>query len=402
MAPTKTKTLSLDLPVAALKGDLVTVPAQADTVVIQPDPELDPQLDQISTDFVKAALEIDPNDPNARLEYTGEVGTMGLDLQKASAHKSRMLEKPIKELASKGEDGGEVANALVSLKTQVEELNPNDLDFNASGIARLVSKIPGVGTNLQRYFLRYESAQGLIDEILRSLEAGQQMLRHDNVTLQEDQAALRQMTIALERQCQLALAIDRKMSAAVDGLPEGDQKRFLMDELLFPLRQRVLDLQQQLGVNQNGVLAMELVIRNNNELIRGVDRALTVTVSALSVAVTVAMAVANQKIVLDKINALNKVTGDLIAGTASRLRTQGVEVQKQASSAMLDIDTLKAAFTDIVGAMDEISEYRSQALPGMAQQILELHDLNNRGEAAIARMEEGNKQRPAMLAQTEG
>ena len=71
-------------------------------------------------------------------------------------------------------------------------------------------------------------------------------------------------------------------------------------------------------------MATAIVVRNNGELVRGVNRALDVTVSALQVAVTVALGLANQKIVLDKVTALNATTTGLIAGTAERLRTQGL------------------------------------------------------------------------------
>jgi uncharacterized protein YaaN involved in tellurite resistance len=61
-----------------------------------------------------------------------------------------------------------------------------------------------------------------------------------------------------------------------------------------------MDLQQQLVVNQQGVLSIDLIMRNNVELTRGVDRAINVTVSALQVAVTLALALANQRITLEK------------------------------------------------------------------------------------------------------
>ena len=61
-------------------------------------------------------------------------------------------------------------------------------------------------------------------------------------------------------------------------LSSDDPKyKFIQEELLFPLRQRTQDLQQQLVVNQQGFLAMEIIIRNNKELIRGVDRCLNVS-----------------------------------------------------------------------------------------------------------------------------
>ena len=59
-------------------------------------------------------------------------------------------------------------------------------------------------------------------------------------------------------------------------------------------------------------MAIDLIIRNNVELMRGVDRAINVTVSALQVAVTLALALANQRIVLEKVQAVNETTDKLI------------------------------------------------------------------------------------------
>ncbi|CAM3994217.1 hypothetical protein VRRI112168_09685 [Vreelandella rituensis] len=111
--------------------------------------------------------------------------------------------------------------------------------------------------------------------------------------------------------------IDRRLQDAIAARDADDpRRRFLEEELLFPLRQRIVDLQQQLAVSQQGVLALEVIICNNRELMRGVDRAINVTVSALTVAVTVAMAMAmaNQRLVLDRVEALNTTTSQMIGG----------------------------------------------------------------------------------------
>ncbi|KJR40214.1 toxic anion resistance family protein [Candidatus Magnetoovum chiemensis] len=208
---------------------------------------------------------------------------------------------------------------------------------------------------------------------------------------------MRDMTLKLEKLIKLARLVDDKLSYKVEReiAPEDIQKtKFVNEELIFPLRQRIMDLQQQLAVNQQGVLAIEIIIRNNKELIRGVNRALNVTVSSLEVAVTVAMALANQRIVLDKIEAVNKTTSDLIAGTAHRLKTQGVAIQKQASSSQLNMDSLKAAFSDIYSAVEDIARYRTEALPRMAQIILEMDDMTAKAEENIKKMEKGNQVKP--------
>jgi uncharacterized protein YaaN involved in tellurite resistance len=189
----------------------------------------------------------------------------------------------------------------------------------------------------------------------------------------------------------LAGVLDQTVSAKLEReiAPDDPRRQFVEEDILFAIRQRTLDLQQQLAVNQQGVLATELIIRNNRELIRGVDRALDVTISALQVAVTVALALAHQRIVLDKIEAINATTSDMIAGTAERLKTQGTEIHQQATGAMLDMDSLRTAFDDIEIALDEISRYRKEALPTMAATILELDHLTAQSEAAIERLESG-------------
>ncbi|HSP29443.1 MAG TPA: toxic anion resistance protein, partial [Ilumatobacteraceae bacterium] len=265
------------------------------------------------------------------------------------------------------------------------------LDTEAGWFTRAIGKIPGVGTPLKRYFMRDESSQTQIDAIVHSLEKGRDQLKRDHVTLGEDQKVMRELTYALTDQIALAQALD---AAVVDKLateitPDDPRRQFVEEDILFALRQRTLDLQQQLAVNQQGVLAIEIIIRNNRELIRGVDRALDVTISALQVAVTVALALAHQKIVLDKIEAINTTTSSMIAGTAERLKTQGTQIHQQASSTMLDMEALKSAFADIDTALDEISRYRREALPTMAGTILELDQLTAESEQAIENMERG-------------
>ncbi|MGJ8638712.1 MAG: toxic anion resistance protein [Opitutaceae bacterium] len=384
------ETLSLSTP-EAIKAELGLVEASKDDA---PDSEILAKADE----FVTAVVAVDTQEPDDRAQKKALIDSMGVDIQRASAHRSKMLQQPIKQLSEKGADGGPVANSLISLKQEIDELNPNDIDFNVSGMAKALSWIPGIGNKLEAYFLKYASAQELIDQIIKSLEAGRDQLKRDNETLSQDQAIMHKLTNQLTRLVELGQVIDQKLSYQIEReIPADDPKNaFIAEELIFPLRQRVMDLQQQLIVNQQGILSIELIIRNNRELIRGVDRAINITVSALQVAVTVALALANQKLVLDKIESLNRTTSKLISGTAQRLRTQGVEIHKQASSTMLNIEDLKSAFNDINAAMDDISKYRQEALPTMFTQIQEMQELTEKGEAAVEKMREGSKLAPKL------
>jgi uncharacterized protein YaaN involved in tellurite resistance len=374
---------------AAFSLDLNVESAKAELVLPEPDPR-DELREQARTQ-VEQLLSVDPADDAARTAARDAVDSMGRDLQTRSATRSRMLQAPLKDISRNSEDGGEVAKSLGDLRIEVEKLDPSGLDTEAGWFTRAVGRIPGVGTPLKRYFMRYESSQTQIDAIVSSLEKGRDQLKRDNVTLGDDQKQMRELTHLLAEQISLGGALD---AAVVDKLAteitsDDPRRQFIEEDILFSLRQRTLDLQQQLAVNQQGVLAIEIIIRNNRELIRGVDRALDVTISALQVAVTVALALAHQKIVLDKIEAINATTSSMIAGTAERLKTQGTAIHEQASSTMLDMEALRSAFDDIDTALDEISRFRREALPTMADTILELDQLTAETEETIEQMESG-------------
>ena len=357
--------------------------------VLVPEPAISDELQERALAVADKLITIDPDDQDARVTALDSVEGMGRDLQRRAATRSRLLQAPLRDLARDSEEGGPVAKSLSDLRLEVEKLDPTSVDLSPGGVNRLLGAIPGVGTPLQRYFMRFESSQGIIDAIIRSLESGRDQLKRDNVTLNEDQKNMRELTLTLTDQVALAQALDTAINARLErDVPADDPRRaFIEEELVFVLRQRTMDLQQQLAVNQQGVLATAIIVRNNRELIRGVNRALDVTISALQVAVAVAMAVAHQKVVLDKVEALNRTTSDMIAGTAERLKTQGTQIHQQASSTMLDMESLKSAFGDINIALDEIARYRREALPQMAQSILEMDQLTTKAEKTIEKYE---------------
>jgi uncharacterized protein YaaN involved in tellurite resistance len=349
----------------------------------------DPVLQEQAEDIVSRILNTDVADLEAAASVKSAVESMGMSLQKEAARRSAILKQPLTKLMADSEEGGKVASSLIDLKMQVEDLDPAQVDLEAGFLTRMLGYIPGVGTPIKRYFSRFENASTAIDAIINSLEAGREQLKRDNLTLSDDQKAMRSLTLKLEKTVKLGQLIDKRLQDALDTELTQDSAnyKFIAEELLFPLRQRIQDLQQQLIVNQQGYLTTEMIIRNNKELMRGVNRALNTTISALQVGVTLALALANQKIVLEKVQAINETTEDLIAGTAKRLRTQGAAIQKQASSTMLDIGVLQQAFADVSAALDDISTFRQNALPQMAENILELDKMSVKAEKEIRKVE---------------
>lgn len=289
------------------------------------------------------------------------------EIRRASGVSSRILSKPMATQQGLQEgEGGKVSQGLLELRRTVEDLDPS----GQSGMSK--KKILGIipfGRNVENYFQKYQSAQAHLNAILNTLYKGQDELRKDNASIEQEKLGLWNLMHKLREYVQLAREIDANLTARIPELQARDPEmaRVVQEELLFAVRQRETDLLTQLAVSVQGYMALDLVRRNNLELIKGVDRATTTTVSALRTAVIVSQALSSQKLVLDQITALNSTTASMIESTSQMLRQQGAQIQQQASAATIDVAQLQSAFDNIYAALDDVSTYRMKALDSFAQ-----------------------------------
>ena len=321
-----------------------------------------------------------------RQELTKAIEEFGTDIIKKSADKNSIMTTRIGDLSKAGGESGAVAKGLEELSRQMEDLDPSAVDFLKKG------PLGNLFNPVRSYFNKFKAADSVIGEIMESLEKGARTLRDDNTTLELEQAAMRDLTKQLNQKIVLGQELDDYLTEqinhqrAVNG--DSEKIKFIEEEILFPLRQRMIDFNQMLAVNQNGIIAMEVIRKNNYELIRSVNRAQTVTIAALNVAVTVAGALYNQKLVLEKVKILNQTTNNMIASTSRMLNTQGTEIQKQAMDSNIQVETLKEAFKETLGALDSINQYKQKALPQMKAPIAQFKQLAQEGETVIQNIEE--------------
>ncbi len=279
---------------------------------------------------------------------------------------------PSKEgLIGKDGDGDaqtRVSSSLVQLRRTVEDLDPRDTQFK--GARRLLSKLPG-GNKLRDHVARYASAQGTLNKIVGSLRGGQDELRRDNAALHTERLRLWETMGKLQEYAILTEALDTAVERRIATVEATDpvQADALRADVLFPVRQKHQDLLTQLAVCAQGYLAMDVVRRNNEELVKGVDRAATTTVSALRIAVMLASALDNQRKVTEQVNALRGTTEDLIRGNAEMLATQSGEIQRIAADPAVGAETLRNAFQQIYRTLDAIDTYKVQATESMAATV---------------------------------
>jgi uncharacterized protein YaaN involved in tellurite resistance len=155
-----------------------------------------------------------------------------------------------------------------------------------------------------------------------------------------------------------------------------------------------------MAVSVQGYLSLDLVKKNNIELVKGVDRASTTTVGALRTAVTVAQAMTNQRLVLGQITALNNTTAGIIDSTSTLLREQTGQIHEQAASSTIPMETLQRAFQNIYDTMDEVDDFKVRALSSMKQTVDTLSAEVEKSKGYIARAE-GQAQAQQKVASSE-
>ncbi|MBI4941473.1 MAG: toxic anion resistance protein [Actinobacteria bacterium] len=343
------------------------VATQAPRIAPAVDPAVAPQLDQKVEGYLSSLMTVAPHSPefSARAE---DVRTMGdQDIRKAAETSNRLLKTPVKAL-NEGSlaQGSKVSGTLLELRRTVEGLDPK----GAQGSKKVFGFLP-FGDKLTDYFRKYQSSESHLNAILKALYDGQDELRRDNAALNLEKQNLWEAMGRLNQYVYVAERLDAKLAASIAELEATDPERAksLREDVLFYVRQKHQDLLTQLAVSIQNYLAIDIVIKNNIELVKGVDRATTTTVSALRTAVIVAQALNNQKLVLDQITALNTTTSNMIQSTSEMLRDNSIQIQQQAASATIGLPQLQSAFQNIYATMDAIDQFKVQALDNMASTI---------------------------------
>ncbi len=357
-----TLTLTPPDPVAA-------VPREKAGGLVPVDAGVRADMDRKAAAYVEGLAALDARSP----EFAGKVGEItGLgaaEMRAAAAQSNRMLERTVRSLPDRGDDAqARVAGSLVELRRVVEDLDPRALP---AGKGRaFLSRLPG-GNRLRDHVAKYASAQSTLNGIVGSLRGGQDELRRDNAALQTERVRMWETMGKLQEYVVLTEALDTAVERHVAGVEPTDPRAAdaLRADVLFPVRQKHQDLLTQLAVCAQGYLAMDVVRRNNEELIKGVDRAATTTVSALRISVMLASALDHQKKVVRQVDALRGTTEDLIRGNAEMLGTQSGEIQRIAADPAVGAETLRGAFQQIYRTLDAIDTYKVQATEAMAATV---------------------------------
>jgi uncharacterized protein YaaN involved in tellurite resistance len=341
------------------------------------------ELDAKVTKFVDELAALDANSPDFG-KKVDQLTAMGRkEIAEAAGASNRFLDRPVKAIDS---DTG-IGADLTELRRTVEKLDPG-----ANGKLMTKRKFLGIipfGNRINNYFDGYRSSQTHISAILNRLASGKDELLMDNAAIDTERTGLWKTMHRLEQMIHISKQLDKSLEDKANELDatEPAKAKAIRETALFYTRQRTTDLLTQMAVTVQGYLALDLVKKNNVELVKGVDRASTTTVAALRTAVTVAQAMTNQRLVLEQVSALNTTTAGMIDTTGALLKSQTGAIHEQAASSTIPLETLQRAFQNIYDTMDQIDTFKLQALTNMKQTVDTLGSEVEKSKGYIARAE---------------
>ena len=381
---TDANTITADKPLTLTPPDPVPVvqaEKAAGLVPVSTDAKskLEERVDQFVADLV--AQDVNSPDFGRRVDAITAMGQK--EIRDAAGQSNRFLDRPVRAMDQ--ETG--VGKDLAELRRVIEDLDPGKKG-NLTAPQKLFGIIP-FGNKMRNYFDSYKSSQTHISQILKSLASGKDELLMDNAAIDTERANLWAAMGKLEQMIHLSKTMDQRLEDKAAELDATDpaKAKAIRETALFYTRQRTQDLLTQMAVTVQGYLALDLVKKNNVELVKGVDRASTTTVAALRTAVTVAQALTNQKLVLDQITQLNTTTANIIDSTGKLLKSNTARIHEQAASATIPLETLQRAFQNIYETMDAIDSFKLKALDSMKTTVNALGQEVEKSKGYIARAE---------------
>lgn len=349
--------------------------------------EIKSKLEERVDHFIDDLVAQDENSPEfgKRVDQITNMGRK--EIAEAAGQSNRFLDRPVRSMDQESGIGAD----LSELRRTVEDLDPGKRG-NLLAPRKLFGVIP-FGSKLRNYFDGYKSAQGHISSILSRLQGGKDELLMDNAAIDVERKNLWAAMGRLEQMIHVSKVMDQRLEDKAAELDATDpaKAKAIRESALFYVRQRTQDLLTQMAVTVQGYLALDLVKKNNVELVKGVDRASTTTVNALRTGVTVAQALTNQKLVLDQITALNTTTAGIIDSTGEMLKNQTAQIHEQAASATIPLETLQRAFQNVYDTMDNIDTFKLKALENMKATVNSLSGEIEKSKGYIARAEGQDK-----------
>ncbi|MFC3450832.1 toxic anion resistance protein [Amycolatopsis speibonae] len=362
------------------------IPAERAAGLVTLGPEVHAEVARRAERFAERLEALDVRSPEFTRVLDELLAVGESDMRAAATVAGALLDRSTRALAEIGSPQQQATVSLAGLRRTVAEIDPAKLPITGR---KLMGLIPVAGS-AKKALDRYRAANEPVNALVLDLRARQDVLRRDNAALKGERERLWGTLGKLSEAAAFAEAVDTAVDrqAGIFDFTDPARAKALRADALHPIRQRHQDLLTQLAVSAQGYLTLDLVRRNNDELIRGIERAVSTTVAALRVALLVSGALAGQRDVLDEVRAVQATTDGLIRANAEILELRSAEIQRAGSDPAVAVSTIRESFDRIYRSIDAIDEFKAGAVSTMAATVEALSGEIRRAEDHLRRSHE--------------
>jgi len=341
----------------------------------------------LNRDFSDPAVQVNTRDSMAQFQNNA--------LSEAS-FTSEKLQGPMMKIAGTVE-GNKLLDSLTDLDIKMRGMHPSQHNLEGNWLQKLIATILPMFKPVRKYFMMLQSQQSVLGSMKDMVESGIVEREKDGRILEMDKLSLTKCALKLDQAIRIGKLLDERMEYSIErDISDPKEKQFMQSEVLFTLRQTVRALHEQLAVTNQGIMAMELLLRLNRETINSGRRTLNVSMHALSIAGVLATVMAGMREFNAKISAMKETANDFIAYNGEMLEQTTVEVGEISRSSTLDISVLETAFDKIHTAYDNEIGLRVSALSTMKEEMTRLDSMNTKSAELITEMERGRNATGAM------
>lgn len=344
--------------------------ATATAVAEQPLDEAAAQAEE----FVAGLTKVKPNSPEFEAMASVIAAIGDKDTQLVTSLQGGILDRTVGARLTGGE--ATIGRDMATLRTTIEDLDPTRQPKGVTGA--LSSLLPGKN-KLKAYFKRFDSASDQLKSIITSLERGSDALQRDNIELKDERTKLWSAIQGLEKSADELSALDKAVEGRIAAMEADDPEAAATyrGEVLFSIRQKHQDVLTQIAVARQGYQALDIIRKNNVNLIGTVERTKNTTVGALQVAVLQQSALDTQGAVLKQAGAVQDMTSGMIERTSEQLRDQSGKITESLANPVVATESLKNSFKNLYAAIDESDVATGKANEALAANIATLRTLVN-------------------------
>ena len=329
------------------------------------------RLDEVAENFVNKAFDsgfMTSIDQSVSAGITADIDSMGMaEAKEIALSSNNLMKRQLKELDNSSvKENKKVVKSLMDMENKIVELNPAKAGINWDDPLRggriFGIKLPFIGDKLQKYIQKTRDASQYIEMVNKELDEGSRIIRESIGEIDLEKQKNLEITMRSNEYLYLNSAIVKKVeSRMIENKLNDKEKELVTEVILYPLEQKKSDLNTQIHVAITSYYGLDVIQKNNKELLRGVQRCQMVALPALNTSITMASALADQKNVHDTVGAINQTAEEMLNSVSTMVSSQSQQIQKSAQSETIKRKSIMDNYKKIEDALKKTSEYRLQA-----------------------------------------